>query len=158
MSAVKKVRERTDVQCLVTSCCDSGCSLSMENAPEPYVLISLEHEAAPIDQSKSHCDFLFVGGGENTSAEWVAPVELTISAPTVKKFLPQLQAGASLAEKLIPKSVKVKFRPIAVHGGDIRRIETRRFLKTSNHVEFRCQKIPFKLVRCGSPLTKALRG
>ena len=158
MLAERKVRARTDVQCHVTLCCDSGCSLSMENAPEPNVLISLEHKAAPVDASEKHCDFLFVGGGDDDIPEWVAPVELTTSPPKVRKFLPQLQAGASLAEKLIPKNVKVRFRPIAVHGGELHRAERFKFLMSCNHVVFRSRPTLVTLVRCGSPLTKALSG
>ena len=125
----------------------------------PYVLLNLEHKASPIDKRSRHCDFLFVGGGVENSLEWVAPIELTISAPTVKKFSPQLQAGASLAEQLIPRSVKVRFRPIAVHGKDtLRKAERKRFLNAANHVEFRGKKTPFKRVRCGSTLADALSG
>lgn len=157
MSAVEIVREKTDARCHSSSCSDSGCCLSMEDAPTPHLLLNLEHEASPIDRWTPHCDFLFVGGGEENSTEWVAPIELTVSAPTVRKFLPQLQTGASLAEQLIPKCVKVRFRPIAVHGKDtLRKAERKRFLNAANHVEFRGRKTPFKRVRCGSTLGDAL--
>ena len=159
LSAARIVRGKTNEECHATSCCDSVCSLSLVNAPEPNVLLSLEHEKAPIDARKSHCDFLFVGGEEISSTEWVAPIELTKSAPTVRKFRPQLQAGAVLAEQLIPRNVDVRFRPIAVHGkDDMRKAERKRFRNPANFVEFRGKKTPFKRVRCGSLLVKALNG
>lgn len=158
MLAEKKVREGTDERCQVATCCDSGCSLSMESAPEPFVLISLEHKAAPVDPDESRCDFLFVGGGKDNSSEWVAPVELTKSPPRASKFLPQLRTGASVAESLIPRDAKVRFRPIAVHGRELHRVERLKFLDPCNHVEFHCRKTPVKLVRCGSTITDALSG
>ena len=158
VSAERIVRAKTNERCHVTSCRDSGCSLSMKNAPEPNVLLSLEHKESPADASKSHCDFLFVGGGDDKRSEWVAPVELTTGTPQVSKFLPQLQAGASIAEELLPRNVKVSLRPIAVHGKILHPIERNKFKMRSNQVMFRNKPTPVTLVRCGSPLTKALSG
>ena len=156
MSVVKSVRERTDMKCHTTVCRDGSCSLSLEGAPEPSVLISLEHEAAPVKAKQAHCDYLFVGGSDGKGGPWVAPVELTASAARVSKFLPQLRAGADIADKLLPQNVQVRFRPVAAYGGELRRTERDGFLKSVNHVVFRRKKVPVKLVRCGSPLTKAL--
>lgn len=154
MSVVKSVRERTDMKCHTTVCRDGSCSLSLEGAPEPSVLISLEHEAAPVKAKQAHCDYLFVGGSDGKGGPWVAPIELTASAARVSKFLPQLSAGADIADKLLPQNVQVRFRPVAAYGGELIRAERDRFLK--NRVAFRSKKVPIKLVRCGSPLTKAL--
>ena len=60
-TAVDAIRAKTDPQCRVDICEDSGCSLSMSGAPSPGALISLEHPAAPIAVGQSRCDFLFVG-------------------------------------------------------------------------------------------------
>ena len=156
MSIVKTVQERTDMRCHTTVCRDGRCSLSLEGAPEPSVLISLEHEAAPVQAKQAHCDYLFFGGSDGKGGPWVAPVELTASAARVSKFLPQLRAGADIADKLLSQNVQVRFRPVAAYGGELRRIERDNFLKPANHVVFRKKSVPIKLVRCGSPLTKAL--
>ena len=156
--AIDAVRSNTNPQCHATTCRDGRCSLTMSNAPEPSLLISLEHPAAPIDPNRPHCDYLFVGGTNRSGGPWVAPIELTASAARVSKFLPQLRAGAQIADRLLPASVSVRFRPIAAYGGELRRIERDNFLKPANHVRFRGKTTPVKLVRCGSPLTKALSG
>ena len=156
MSIVRIVREKTDMRCHTTVCRDGRCSLSLEGVPEPSVLISLEHEAAPVKANQTHCDYLFVGGSNANRAPWVAPVELTASAARVSKFLPQLRAGADIADELLPQNVQVRFRPVAAYGGELRRTERDGFLKSANHVVFRKKSVPIKLVRCGSPLTKAL--
>ena len=156
MTVVETVRTKTDAQCHATTCRDGSCSLSLKDVPEPSVLISLEHEAAPVQANQAHCDYLFVGGSNANKEPWVAPIELTASAARVSKFLPQLDAGADIADKLLPQNVQVRFRPVAVYGGELHRTERDRFLK--NHVAFRSKKVPIKLVHCGSPLTKALKG
>ena len=141
---VETVRTRVDAQCQTTSCRDGSCSLS------------LEHEAAPVQANRPHCDYLFVGGGDEEGGPWVAPIELTASAARVSKFLPQLRAGAEIADKLLPQSARVRFRPVAAYGGELRRTERDGFLKSGNRVDFRKSPVPVKLVRCGSPLTNAL--
>ena len=158
MSAVRTVREKTDMQCHTTVCRDGSCSLSLEDVSEPWVLVSLEQETAPVKAKQVHCDYLFVGDSDGKGGPWVAPVELTASAARVSKFLPQLRAGADIADKLLPQNVQVRFRPVAAYGGELRRIERDNFLKPANHIAFRSKKVPIKLVRCGSPLTKALKG
>ena len=158
MTVVETVRTRTNAQCHATTCRDGSCSLSLKGVPKPSVLISLEHEAAPVKERQTRCDYLFVGGSDEKEGPWVAPVELTASAARVSKFLPQLRAGAEIADKLLPQDVQVRFRPVAVYGGELKRIERDGFLKSANQVVFRRKPVPIKLVRCGSPLTKALQG
>ena len=159
VTAVEIVRKRTNEQCHASLCHDSGCWLTMENAPEPFVLLYLEHPGSPIDKSCPHCDFLFIGGGEDNSTEWVAPIELTTGENRVRKFQRQLQPGASLAEKLIPDSITVRFRPIAVHDQEnTRKSERKRRRNPNFHIEFRNEKFPLKVVHCGTALTQAFSG
>lgn len=158
VTVVETVRTKTNAQCHSTTCRDGSCFLSLREVPKPSVLISLEHEAAPVKKKQARCDYLFVGGSDEKEGPWVAPVELTASAARVSKFLPQLRAGAEIANKLLPQDVQVRFRPVAVYGGELKRIERDNFLKRTNHVVFRRKPVPIKLVRCGSPLTRALQG
>ena len=159
MSAVEIVREKTNEHCHASRCCDSGCWLTMDNAPTPYVLLDLEHPDSPIDRSCPHCDFLFVGGGGDDSIELVAPIELTTGENRIKKFNRQLQTGASLAEKLIPSGIEVSFRPVAVHEKENSRKSERTRRKRGNfRIEFRNRKIPPKVVKCGDSLSQALIG
>lgn len=157
MSSVEAVRKPTHDSCQVTACSDSGCSLSMEDAPEPRVLINLEHETAPVDPKRPHCDFLFVGG-DDQNGEWVSPIELTTGAAKVSKFLPQLRGGAEIADNLIPKGSKVRFRPITVSGKGLSRFERDNLVKRVNHIVFRSVSTSMKHRRCGSPLIETLSG
>lgn len=156
MSIVKTVRENTDVRCHTTVCRDGRCSLKLEGAPTPSILISLEHKDAPVETGQKRCDYLFVGGSDAKGGPWVAPVELTAGPAKVDKFLPQLRAGADIADKLLPQNVQIRFRPVAVYGGGFHPIERDNFKRRANHVVFRNKRVPIKLVKCKSPLTKAL--
>lgn len=158
MKAVEAVREGTNPLCHATVCREGSCSLSLSRAPSPSVLVDLEHEASPVVVDEAHCDYLFVGWDSVSQESWVSPIELTASAARVSKFLPQLRGGAGLAEKLLPADLRIKFRPVAAYGGELRRVERDRFLKPANQVVFRGKLAPVKLVRCGSRLTKALYG
>ena len=64
---------------------------------------------------------------EEDDQPWVAPIELTESKADFSKFWRQLNAGAAIADRLLPKQVMaVRFRPVAVHNGihrnDVRKI------------------------------------
>ncbi len=157
LSAVKAIMEGTDLRCHTTTCRDGRCSLTLENAPGPRVGIDLEHEAAPVNPGAPRPDFLYVGG-PTPNVEWVVPIELTASSARVSKFLPQLRAGAEIAGRLIPRQQRVRFRSVAAYGGELRRSERDNFLKKANYIAFRIKQTQVKLVRCGSPLSKALLG
>ena len=154
---VETVRRETDPQCHATTCRDGNCSLSLHGVPEPNVLISLEHTAAPVAVGEPRSDYLFVGSDENGGL-WIAPIELTESKADFSKFAPQLRAGATIADKLLPQNIPlIKFRPIAVHGG-IHRNEVNKFRQSRNKISFRGNSVLIELTRCGSPLTNALKG
>ena len=156
-TVVETVRRKTDPKCHATTCRDGNCSLLLHGVPEPSVLISLEHEAAPVAAGKPRSDYLFLGSDKN-SGLWVAPIELTESKADFSKFAPQLRAGAAIADKLLPKNIpEVKFRPIAVHGG-IHRNEVNKFRQSRNKISFRGKSVSIELTRYGSPLANALKG
>ena len=157
-TVVETVLRKTNARCHATRCREGRCSLSLNGVPEPNVLISLDHPDSPVNVNQARCDYLFVGGEDENDGAWVAPIELTASAARVSKFLPQLRAGAAIAESLVPQSAQVQFRPVAVYGGELRRIERDNFLKSANRVRFRSKPEKIRLIRCGSPLTKALSG
>ena len=157
LSAIEAVRRGTDPKCHSKTCRDGRCTLLLDEAPAPFALISLEHATAPVERNAPRPDYLFVGGNIQ-EGEWVAPIELTASSARVSKFLPQLRAGAEIASRLIPRNLQVRFRPVAAYGGELRRSERDNFLKSANQISFRNMRTPVKLIRCGSPLTKAFSG
>ena len=154
-SVVDAVKSKTDPECHSTRCSDSGCSLSLNGAPQPYVLISLEHEDSPVKENQPHCDYLFVGGSDAAIC-WVVPIELTVGKPPLNKFTTQLTAGAAIANDLVPANADVTFRPVGVHNG-IHRSVVKHLRRKANYIQFRGKSIAIELLRCRDPLTKALK-
>ena len=150
---VEEVRRAVPAGCVATRCRKQGCSVPLNGAPSPRVVIDLDHPSIA-DQNETRCDYIFIGG---PGSAWVAPMELKRGRPKAGEIVPQLRAGAAIADKIVPVGAKVQFLPIAVHGGRVDESEFRMFGKKANRVRFRDQTREIKLHRCGRPLALALR-
>ena len=153
-TTVETVTVATDARCHATRCADSGCSLSLAGVPEPYVLLDLESQHSPALASQPHCDYLFIGGGDNGAGPWVAPIELTTGRKRASEFLAQLAGGAEIANRLLRQGAVVQFNPIAAHNGGLDSREIRK-LRTER-LRFRGERVLAQVVRCGSRLVSAL--
>lgn len=107
-----------------------------------------------IRQSEKRCDFVFVSDDGN----WVAPLELKSGNPDVGTMVAQLRAGARFADQVVPRSIEVQFRLIAVFGGKFHGRDRRRFRQPASMVSFRRSKVNIELLRCGKSLVDALKG
>ena len=150
---VEEVRRAVSAGCVVTRCSKGGCRVSLRNAPEPRVIIDLDHREAPVGQNDKRCDYIFIGGSDKV---WVAPMELKSGKPEPSEIAPQLQAGADVADKIVPRGAKVEFMPLAIYGGSAPR-DTRVFKKSAYRIVFREQRKEIKLHKCRTPLALALR-
>ena len=151
-NVVNEIRRAIPQGCVATRCRKESCSVPLEGAPSPSVLIDLDHPQAPVDQNEKRCDYIFIGGFGKV---WVAPMELKSGSPKAGEIVPQLQAGAAVADRIVPRSAEIQFRPIAVSGGSVR--DTRRFAKSANRIRFRSRRFQIKLHKCRTPLALALR-
>ena len=156
-TAVEAIASNTDPDCHARRCRNSGCSLVLSGLPRTRILIDLENDASPVPRNAPHCDFLLVADNGGRS-EWVAPIELTTGRADANKFIRQLVAGAEIADRLLPGNVAINFRPVAAYGGQMRRAERVNLLDPANKITFRGQHEAVRVVRCGSPLVKALTG
>lgn len=152
-TAVDAMLAGTDPKCHADKCEDSGCSLSMSDAPSPSALINLERPGSPVAFGQPHCDFLFVGGYDEDHP-WVAPIELTRGKKSASRFLNQIRGGASVADRLLPSRVSFRFRPVAAYRRGLGRGEMNRL--RASRVSFRGKTGRIKLVRCGSDINDAL--
>ena len=163
-TAVDAVRARTEPQFQADSCSDRGCTLPLSNAPTPYVLIHVDVSnfqlrggqwRLPDDQRR--CDYLFVGGDDTDGGPWVVPVELTTGRKEPRDFVEQIDGGVLVADELLPKGIRCRFRPI---GGCRFRLVGRdvadELRKRSNQVNFRGDRQNIRLVECGTRLADAL--
>ena len=129
-----------------------GCSVSLQDAPTPCIMIDIDKAQALVKGHETKCDFIFIGGSNNVL---LAPLELTKKELKASKVVKQLQAGANLADAhIIPAGEQVKFQPVAYCGGKIHRAEKRRLLQSK--IRFKNQSSNVQLLKCGQPLIEAL--
>ena len=160
---VEAIKARTDPLCQTQCCYDSGCCMSLQDIPEPYVLINLEHDTAPRHRSHSrhynhpHCDFLLVAGDDENGGPWVAPIELTTGNKDGELILRQLRAGADIADDLLPPEVSFRFKPIFAHDGRLHQyVITEVIYKLSSYIQLRDESEPIELTHCSGSLAESL--
>ena len=162
-SIVETVKATTNSLCQTDYCYDSGCCLSLQDIPEPYVLINLEHDDAPRHRNHSrhrnhpHCDFLLVAGDDEKGGPWVAPIELTTGNKNDELLLRQLRAGADIADELLPLGVSFRFRPIFAHDGRLNPYVINEALRRqSSSIQLRGEYELIELTRCRGTIADAL--
>lgn len=149
MALLRRVRENVDARCIVRRCRKQGCTVSMTGAPSERIIVDLDREGAPIGTHERRCDYLFFGESAGQQS-WFAPLELKGGRLRgVRAIVAQLQAGADIAESLVPGSLRPLFEPVAVLKGSHKAQRDR--LKRSE-VRFRGVVKRVKLQSCGSPL------
>lgn len=149
------VRAKVSEECLTTKCRKKGCSVHLPNSNRQFIVIDMDHSKSPAPQDRTRCDFLFIGE-RNNSENWVVPLELKKGKANASEIVPQLTAGATIAEGIVPKEVNVAFRPVAAYGGELKRAERDAFRDKRHRVKFRQQRELVRLIRCGVSLDKAL--
>lgn len=153
MSLVSQVKQNIDCECIVQECQKGQCSLKLNNLPEHFLLIDMDHERAPMSsQNGKKCDYVFIGDGLNDL--WVAPLELKGGKYSASQVIGQLQAGASVADHVVSRKAQTRFRPILAHRRGVHRAQQKRLKST--RIQFRSQKRLIKRVKCGSSLVDAL--
>ena len=151
---VDPVRQRVCEQCLVEECDKNGCSVSLDDAPQPYLVIDLDRPNSPVRQSQKRCDYLFFAD-ERSNRSWVVPMEIKNSEMKVSKVIRQLRAGARVAQKLVSSNSAISFRPVAVVR-ELHKDAREKLRKGNSEVSFRGRSERIRVLVCGDPVTKAL--
>lgn len=142
--------------CLAESCSKQGCAVELDGAPGSFRLIDVDHPDAPAGRGAKRCDFLFIGEGDGAVSLYVAPLELKSSGVRAGKVQSQLQAGARIAERIVPGVSSIRFVPVAAHGGRLHRKQINDLAKSENMVLFQKKRCPIRLIRCGDRLAVVL--
>ncbi len=153
---VQRVRANVDDRCIATRIRKQGCSVSLDGAPVSRVIVDFDKPGSPLGSSDQRCDYLFVADAADRDG-WVAPLELKRGRFHAGEFVRQLQAGANAAEKLVPGSAKVRFRPIAVVGGAMTKEEWNISRQKRNAVRFRGRQELLRSLKSGQRLADELR-
>jgi len=129
-----------------------NCTVSLTGAPMPAITIDMDNKKAPVRQTETRCDYIFIGGSSDVL---LVPLELMDGKPDTTKIVNQLQAGANIADtRIIPQYAQVQFRPVAFCGGKFHSVEIRRLSRRK--IRFRGKPYNIKLSRCGSRLISSL--
>ena len=150
-SLVDKVKRCLPPHCFTTRCSRNGCSVDLQNTPNPRLLVDMD--SGLVGENDSKCDHIFIGGNSNA---WVVPIELKKDAFKVSQVVNQLRAGAQFAETTC-EGFQVRFRPV-VASGAVNQKKSRRDLRNkSTLIRFRGRNMSFERIRCGDSLTSVLK-
>ena len=142
--------------------------MSLDGAPNDRVVIDLDKPSSPLSGEETRCDYL-VFAEERGAVAWFAPMELKKGGLRPSKVVPQLQAGADAAAKVVgvatgsstkrsgPESPPVNFLPVAAVGGRIHRADRTELRKKAMQVQFGHRKARVQVTRCGGSLVDTLR-
>lgn len=143
--------------CIVKKCKRAGCSVKLSSIPiHSRLIVDLDCKELRFSKSKNRCDFLFFHKCKDKGPNFVVPLELKRGQPNIKLVVKQLQGGADIASKMIPKGCKVKFLAVLVHGGGLKKSENNELKKVSSQIMFQNKPYRMMLIRCNSPLKQML--
>ena len=85
----------------------------LDGVPSPRIVVDFDNPGSPLGPSERRCDYLLVAEVKEEGGGWVVPLEMKNGRLRADHVVSQLQAGAAVAEKLVPAGLQVRFRPIA---------------------------------------------
>lgn len=152
---VEIVQEKVESTCVTSGRLrKKGCTVSLKGTPQPRLIIDFDKPGSPLSKKTTRCDYLLIAEDAG-NRDWVAPLELKKGRLDASKAAKQLKAGAKIAEKLVPDSISVNFRPVAAVGGSkAERVELR---ATKNRVWFRGTSETIRLIKCCDRLINAFK-
>ena len=157
MTMMESVRGKLDARCLRKQCRAGKCSISLKGVSRQFVLIHMDSPGSPSSQHETRCDYLYIGYlDDKDGSPWTVPIELKLGGISASEVAKQLQAGADVADQVIPHNANTKFTPV-VASGRLSKIEQRRLRNMSNRVRFRGKSEIVQRIRCGDPLTQVLK-
>ena len=140
--------------CHATRCNKRGCRVSLNGAPRERIVIDMDCDALQIPNGQKKCDYLFVGEDNNTT--WVVPIELKGGkVGSIREALQQIEEGVRMADVWLLQGTSFQFVPVLAHGRKIHRNDLK--VLRSGKMQLRGQRRGVALIRCGDPLTKALK-
>lgn len=152
---VDTVRGMVKKTCLISGRLKKeGCSVSLKDAPRRRLIVDFDKPGSPLGASETRCDYLFVAD-KHGSTGWVLTIELKRGRLDASEAVEQLRAGARVAEQLVPRPIKVNFRPVAASGGN--KAERAELRNRRNMIRFHGQAEYVRLLKCGDRLIGAFK-
>ena len=135
---------------------ESGCRLTKIGVPN-HTVINLNHPKLLGPGSVG--DFIFASDASGSKApwkkSWIVALELTSGKKSATEVKNQLSAATRVVEELTNSNMAFTFRPVFAFGKKMHKIEIDNLKQEK--IKFRESSFGIKLIRCGSPLSKALQ-
>ena len=131
-----------------------GCRVRLEKFSELHLVIDFDKSGSPLDQSQIRCDYLFVAEFPKRLG-LIAPLELKSTKISAGRIKLQLEAGAKVAENILPHNMEVDFQPILA-STTFHHAERYALKKKNNRIKFRNNSYPIKRMKCNSPLRNVI--
>ena len=131
---VTQVRTKVNQSCLARNIQKEGCSVSLNGAPKPRLIVDFDKIGSPLGLNQVRCDYLFIAE-DSSNAGWVCPMELKRGGLSASEIVAQLRAGAQVAEQIVPQNIPAEFQPVAI--GRMHIAERAELRRKSNKVSFR---------------------
>ena len=126
----------------------NGCRVSLANLPRERIMLDVDL-AFPTDRAvKAQCDFILFYLDTDEECLVIVPMELKRGDVDASDAIKQLQEGARLVERLVPRNVKASCIPLLVYGSKRIRKEQNEKLRRAT-INFRGQNSPIQATRCG---------
>lgn len=155
MTVVAHIRNLAPQASIKRQIKEKGCELTKDGAPN-HVVVNLNHPE--LMEPGSVGDFIFASDASENRApwdkSWIVALELTSGSKSSTKVKNQLNAATRVVERLTDDSMVFKFRPVFAFGSKMHKFDKEQLKQEK--IKFREKSIGIKLVRCGSPLSKAL--
>lgn len=168
---LEALRGSLDADCLLEenpeTLAEEGCGVGLTDMPTPRLVVDFDRPGSPLGPNDRRCDFLFVGKCPGCGGSFVVPIEVKGGRADPGDFVPQLQAGACVAERNIPRNAKIRFLPVlvahAMKKGDRvnakrdrgKRATRRRKGAGGDTVRFRNRRARVARIKCGDRLKAA---
>lgn len=150
---LRNVLRRDYSECLVNRLQDEGCRLRLDEIDHDHILFSGIKYKILFNYQENLCDFiLFVNPDKNPVR--VAIVELKggfVDAREFDKAFRQLKNGANVAGQILDDVAVDQFGVFLTNGG-ISSMVTKVLRQDKYKVDFRGQRKPIRIKRCGDSL------
>lgn len=157
MALLNEVRSSINQNCIVIGGLNKkGCKVVMTSMPASRLVVDFDKPGSPLATGAIRCDYFLVAEDKQHACKWVAVLELKRGQPRADLVVRQLRADASAAAKVVPRSAKCRFRPIAVPSSAPKH-ERHTLKNKSNMIALHGRKEPVRLMSCGDRLVTALR-
>ena len=126
----------------------------MGEVPGSCLIIDFDKPGSPLSSNERRCDYLLVIE-DWKRGNWVVPLEFKRGRLDASQVIGQLQAGASAAEKIVPKDNSTHLCPVAVHRGISK--HEHNSLRNKGEIRFHEHTERVRLMPCGDSLDDTLK-